>query len=103
MRTNYCGLINKKYLGTKVNVVGWVHRRRDHGGVIFIDMRDREGILQVVVDPDSAEAFDVAEHVRNEFVIQVTGLVRDRPDGTVNDSLISGQVEVLVEKIIIDQ
>ncbi|MAW33640.1 MAG: aspartate--tRNA ligase [Proteobacteria bacterium] len=101
MRTNYCGLVNKKYLGSKVNVVGWVHRRRDHGGVIFIDIRDREGILQVVVDPDSAEAFDVAEQVRNEFVIQVTGLVRDRPDGTVNDSLISGQVEVLVEKIII--
>ena len=101
MRTNYCGLVNKKYLGTKVNVVGWVHRRRDHGGVIFIDMRDREGILQVVVDPDSAEAFDVAEQVRNEFIIHVTGLVRDRPDGTVNDSLTSGQVEVLVEKIII--
>ncbi|TAK92625.1 MAG: aspartate--tRNA ligase [Burkholderiaceae bacterium] len=95
MRSNYCGLINSDFLGQTVTLCGWAHRRRDHGGVIFIDMRDREGLLQVVCDPDRAETFKVAEGVRNEFCIQVTGLVRKRPEGTINSNLVSGEVEVL--------
>ncbi len=101
MRTNYCGLIDEKYLGQTIEVVGWVHRRRDHGGVIFIDLRDREGILQTVIDPDTPEAFSVADTARNEFVIHIFGLVRNRPDGTANDSLVSGAVEVLVHRMTI--
>ena len=101
MRTNYCGLIDEKYLGQTIEVVGWVHRRRDHGGVIFIDLRDREGILQTVIDPDTPEAFSVADTARNEFVIHIVGLVRNRPDGTTNDSLVSGAVEVLVHRMAI--
>ncbi len=99
MRTNYCGLIDDKHLDQTIEVVGWVHRRRDHGGVIFIDLRDREGILQTVIDPDTPEAFKVADTVRNEFVIHIVGLVRNRPEGTVNDSLVSGSVEVLVARM----
>ena len=99
LRTNYCGLINDKNMGQKVQVAGWVHRRRDHGGVIFIDLRDREGVLQIVVDPDTPEAFAIADAVRNEFVIEIVGLVRDRPSGAINENLVSGSVEVLVEKI----
>ena len=95
MRTNYCGLIDRKYLGQTVTLCGWVHRRRDHGGVIFIDLRDREGLVQIVCDPDRAETFDVANSLRNEFVVRVEGKVRERPAGTVNSNLVSGEIEVL--------
>lgn len=95
MRTNYCGLIDRKYLGQTVSLCGWVHRRRDHGGVIFIDLRDREGLVQVVCDPDRAETFQVANSLRNEFVVRIEGKVRERPAGTVNSNLVSGEIEVL--------
>ncbi|MDP3809883.1 MAG: aspartate--tRNA ligase [Hydrogenophaga sp.] len=95
MRTHYCGLVTEAQLGETVKLCGWVNRRRDHGGVIFIDLRDREGYVQVVCDPDRAEMFKTAEDVRNEFCVQVTGLVRARPAGTTNDKLKSGQIEVL--------
>ena len=99
MRTDYCGLIDTKYLDQTVTLYGWVHRRRDHGGVIFIDLRDREGVVQVVSDPDDAASFEVAEKIRNEFVLEVTGVVRHRPTGTVNTNLVSGEIEVLVKSI----
>jgi len=95
MRTTYCGLVSEALLGQTVTLMGWAHRRRDHGGVIFIDLRDREGLVQVVCDPDRAETFKVAEEVRNEFCLKVTGLVRARPSGTDNTNLTSGKVEVL--------
>ncbi|MFC0350203.1 aspartate--tRNA ligase [Undibacterium danionis] len=95
MRTNYCGLTTEAYLGQTVSLCGWVHRRRDHGGVIFIDLRDREGLVQVVCDPDRAEVFKNAETVRNEFCLRITGIVRNRPDGTINNNLKSGKIEVL--------
>ena len=98
-RTDYCGLIDRRYLGQTVSVCGWVHRRRDHGGVIFIDLRDREGLVQVVSDPDRQETFAVADRVRNEFVLRVTGVVRRRPEGTVNTSLKSGEIEVLAHEL----
>lgn len=99
MRTNYSGLINVQYLNQTVTLYGWVHRRRDHGGVIFIDLRDREGLVQVVCDPDNEPAFDIAEKIRNEFVLKVIGKVRYRPNGTANPNLVSGEVEVLVHSI----
>ena len=99
MRSEYCGLISRKHLQQTVTVYGWVHRRRDHGGVIFIDLRDREGLLQVVCDPDNPATFQTAEHLRNEFVLKVTGKVRERPQGTVNPNLVSGEVEVLAGEI----
>ncbi len=99
MRTDYCGLISKKYLGQTVTLFGWAHRRRDHGGVIFIDLRDREGLVQVVIDPDTAEAFASAEKVRNEFVLKIVGKVRERPAGTSNSNLISGEIEVLAKEV----
>jgi len=95
MRTHYCGNVNEPLIGQSVTVAGWVHRRRDHGGVIFVDLRDREGLLQVVFDPDRAEVFATAERLRNEFVVKVTGTVRVRPEGTVNANLASGKVELL--------
>ncbi|TMH37107.1 MAG: aspartate--tRNA ligase, partial [Betaproteobacteria bacterium] len=98
-RTYYCGRIDRKHLGETVTVCGWVHRRRDHGGVIFIDLRDREGLIQVVCDPDRPVTFAVAEKLRNEFVISATGRVRPRPEGTVNPNLSSGEVEVLAHEI----
>src|SRR5690348_3084760 len=98
-RTDYCGRIDRRYLGQSVTVMGWVHRRRDHGGVIFIDLRDREGIVQVVCDPDRAQTFAIAEKLRNEFCIAVTGRVRPRPDGTVNPNLRSGEIEILAKSI----
>ncbi|MCE3000496.1 MAG: aspartate--tRNA ligase [Betaproteobacteria bacterium] len=94
-RSNYCGLIDRKYLGQTVTLYGWVHRRRDHGGVIFIDLRDREGLVQIVCDPDRAETFSTADSLRNEFVVRVEGRVRERPAGTVNANLVSGEIEVL--------
>jgi len=95
MRSNYCGLIDRTLLGQTVTLFGWVHRRRDHGGVIFIDLRDREGLVQIVCDPDRAETFATADSLRNEFVVRVEGKVRERPAGTVNPSLVSGEIEVL--------
>ena len=99
MRTHYCGLVTEAQLGETVKLCGWVNRRRDHGGVIFIDLRDREGYVQVVCDPDRAEMFQTAEDVRNEFCVQVTGLVRARPAGTTNDKLKSGQIELLCHEL----
>ncbi|WOI46099.1 aspartate--tRNA ligase [Acidovorax sp. BLS4] len=99
MRSHYCGLVTEALLGQTVTLAGWVNRRRDHGGVIFIDLRDREGYVQVVCDPDRAEMFKTAEGVRNEFCVQVKGLVRARPEGTTNDSLKSGKIEVLCHEL----
>lgn len=101
MRTDYCGSINTRYLDKTITLYGWVHRRRDHGGVIFIDLRDREGIVQIVCDPDNAQAFAIAEKIRNEFVLEITGTVRHRPEGTVNPSIFTGEIEVLVSTIAI--
>jgi aspartyl-tRNA synthetase len=99
MRTHYCGFVDEKLTGQEVTVAGWVHRRRDHGGVIFVDMRDREGLLQVVFDPDAADVFKDAERLRSEFVIRVKGLVRARPGSTANANLRSGKVELLAREI----
>jgi aspartyl-tRNA synthetase len=99
MRTHYCGQVDEKLIGQTVEVAGWVHRRRDHGGIIFVDLRDREGLLQVVFDPDAAEVFREAERLRNEFVIRVKGRVRERPAGTVNANLASGRVELLAGEL----
>src|SRR3954465_1413560 len=99
MRTEYCGNIDTRFLGQTVTLFGWAHRRRDHGGVIFIDLRDREGVVQVVCDPDRADTFAIAEKLRNEFCIAVTGRVRPRPEGTVNPNLASGEVEILARSI----
>jgi aspartyl-tRNA synthetase len=99
MRTQYCGLVSAAYLDQIVTLCGWVHRRRDHGGVIFIDLRDREGLVQVVCDPDRADMFQVAESVRNEFVLKITGKVRRRPAGTENTGLVSGEIEILCHEI----
>ncbi|BBL23302.1 MULTISPECIES: aspartate--tRNA ligase [Comamonas] len=99
MRSEYCGLVTEALMGQTVTLCGWVNRRRDHGGVIFIDLRDREGYVQVVCDPDRAEMFKTAEGVRNEFCVQVKGLVRARPAGTTNDKLKSGQIEVLCHEL----
>ncbi len=99
MRTQYCGLVTEALLGQTVSLCGWVHRRRDHGGVIFIDLRDREGLVQVVCDPDRAETFGIAEGVRNEYCVRVTGLVRARPAGTENSGLNSGKIEVLCHEL----
>jgi len=101
MRSHYCGLVTETLVGQTVSLCGWVNRRRDHGGVIFIDLRDREGYVQVVCDPDRPEMFQVAENVRNEFCIQVKGLVRARPDGTTNEGLKSGKIEVLCHELIV--
>ncbi|MFM7484141.1 MAG: aspartate--tRNA ligase [Burkholderiaceae bacterium] len=99
MRTHYCGLTSEAQLGQTVSLCGWVHRRRDHGGVIFIDLRDREGLVQVVCDPDRADMFSAAEAVRNEFCLRITGLVRARPAGTENAGLTSGKIEVLCHEL----
>jgi aspartyl-tRNA synthetase len=95
MRTHYCGQVNEQLVGQSVSVAGWVHRRRDHGGVIFVDLRDREGLVQIVFDPARAEVFAIAEKLRSEFVVRVTGVVRERPPGTINPGLASGRVELL--------
>lgn len=99
MRSHYCGAINSALIGETVNLCGWVHRRRDHGGVIFVDLRDREGLCQVVFDPDRADMFELAESLRNEFVVRVTGVVRARPEGTVNPDLPSGEIEMLAHQL----
>ncbi len=100
-RTNYCGLITEQYANQSVIVKGWAHRRRDHGGVIFIDLRDREGMLQVVCNPDTADVFATAEKVRNEFCLEITGNVRLRPDGARNPDLKSGQVELVATSLTV--
>ncbi|HXZ59817.1 MAG TPA: aspartate--tRNA ligase [Steroidobacteraceae bacterium] len=99
MRSHYCGQVNEQLLGREVTVAGWVHRRRDHGGVIFVDLRDREGLLQIVFNPDAAQVFAEAERLRNEYVVSVTGVVRERPAGTVNANLASGKVELIARRI----
>jgi aspartyl-tRNA synthetase len=99
MRTCYTGQVCRDHLGQTVTLFGWVHRRRDHGGVIFIDMRDRAGLAQIVFDPDNAPAFSIAERLRNEFCIRVTGLVRERPTGTSNSDLASGEIEILCREV----
>jgi aspartyl-tRNA synthetase len=101
MRTEYCGLVDERFIGQPVELYGWVHRRRDHGGVIFIDLRDREGLIQVVCDPDRPQVFATAEGIRNEYCIRVDGGVRRRPEGTANATLTSGQVEVLCERLTV--
>jgi aspartyl-tRNA synthetase len=100
-RTDYCGRIDRRHLDQTVTLMGWVHRRRDHGGVIFIDLRDREGLVQVVCDPDRAATFATAETLRNEYCVAVTGRVRPRPAGTVNTNLVSGEIEVLAHEIVV--
>jgi aspartyl-tRNA synthetase len=99
MRSHYCGQVDETLIGQEVEVCGWVHRRRDHGGVIFVDLRDREGLLQVVFDPDRAEIFAEAERIRGEYVLKVKGLVRNRPEGQVNPTMRTGQVEVLAHEL----
>ncbi len=101
IRSHYCGLVTDALLGETVTLSGWVNRRRDHGGVIFIDLRDREGYVQVVCDPDRADMFKTAEVVRNEFCVQIKGLVRARPEGTVNDGLKSGKIEILCHELTV--
>ena len=99
MRTHYCGQVNAAHLGHTVTLCGWAHRRRDHGGVIFVDLRDREGLVQIVCDPDRAQTFAIAERIRNEYCLRVVGVVRRRPEGTTNPNLASGEVEVLAHDI----
>ncbi len=101
MRTHYCGDLNATLIGDTVTVCGWVHRRRDHGGVIFLDLRDRHGVLQVVVDPDTVEAFATADRARSEWVMQITGLVRARPEGTVNADMATGEIELLGREVAV--
>ena len=99
MRSHYCGQVDESLIGEEISVCGWVHRRRDHGGVIFIDLRDREGLLQVVFDPDRPEIFAEAERIRSEYVLAVKGVVRQRPEGTINPNMATGQVEVLAHEL----
>jgi len=101
MRSLYCGELNESRLDQQVTVCGWVHRRRDHGGVIFVDLRDHQGLVQVVFDPDTPDIFSTAERIRNEFVLQVTGRVRNRPEGTINEDLPTGHVEILGLELIV--
>lgn len=101
MRSHYCGELNESRVDQDVMLCGWVHRRRDHGGVIFLDLRDREGIAQVVYDPDTEESFAIAEGVRNEYVIQVKGRVRLRPEGTINEEMPTGRIEVLGKELVV--
>ncbi len=101
MRTEYCGLLTEAWLGKTVSLCGWVQRRRDHGGVIFIDLRDREGLVQVVCDPDSSAMFEIAESIRNEYCVQVHGAVRARPEGAENTDLISGKIEVVCQQLTV--
>ena len=99
MRTHYCGAVNRAHLDQTVTITGWAHRRRDHGGVIFIDLRDREGMVQVVCNPEQADTFKIAEEIRSEYVLKITGLVRARPEGTVNTNLATGEIEIVATDI----
>ena len=99
MRSHYCGQVNEQLVGQSVTVAGWVHRRRDHGGVIFVDLRDREGLVQIVFHPDARAVFETAERLRHEFVVRVQGRVRERPAGTVNANLASGRIEIVAAEL----
>ena len=99
MRSHYCGQLNETLVDEEVALCGWVHRRRDHGGVIFLDLRDRDGIAQVVVDPDTPEAFANADRARNEFVLRIRGRIRLRPEGTQNAHMPTGMIEVLAKEV----
>ena len=99
MRTHYCGELNRNHIDQQVTLCGWAHRRRDHGGVIFIDLRDNKGLAQIVIDPDTAEAFKIAESIRNEYVLKITCKVRMRPEGTINKNLPTGEVEMLASEV----
>ena len=99
MRTHYCGAITDTLVGDTVTICGWVDRRRDHGGVIFLDMRDRDGIVQVVFDPDTEESFALADRVRSEYVLQITGRVRDRDAATINPNMATGRIEILGKEL----
>ena len=99
MRTHYCGSLTESQLEQTVTICGWVHRRRDHGGVIFLDMRDRDGLVQVVIDPDTPEAFATADRARSEYVLKITGRIRKRYAGTENANMTSGQIELLAKEI----
>ncbi|WP_067868254.1 aspartate--tRNA ligase [Neptuniibacter marinus] len=101
MRSHYCGDLRKEHIGEDITLAGWVHRRRDHGGVIFLDVRDREGITQVVFDPDREESFTLADSCRNEFVIEIKGTVRARPEGTTNADMPTGEIEVLGKELVL--
>ena len=101
MRSHYCGQIDRSLIGEELTVAGWLHRRRDHGGVIFVDLRDREGLVQVVFDPDDPEMFAQAERLRGEYVLAVQGTLRARPEGTVNRELPTGEVELLAKKLTV--
>ncbi|MDH5516718.1 MAG: aspartate--tRNA ligase [Gammaproteobacteria bacterium] len=101
MRSHYCGVVDETLLDQEVTLCGWANRRRDHGGVIFVDLRDREGLVQIVFDPESPEMFTQAERIRNEYVLQVTGKVRARPEGTVNNDLRTGKIEVYITKLVV--
>ncbi|MEE8544152.1 MAG: aspartate--tRNA ligase [Gammaproteobacteria bacterium] len=101
MRSHYCGQLNRSQIGEEITVAGWVHRRRDHGGVIFVDLRDREGLLQVVFDPDTPEMFAEAERLRGEYVLSVHGRLRERPEGTINSELPTGEVELLATELTV--
>ena len=99
MRSDYCGEINDKFIGKEVKVCGWVHRRRDHGGLIFLDLRDVSGIVQLVINPEIGESFKKAEQVRSEFVLQAVGKVNDRPDDAENHALTTGSIEIIVDEL----
>lgn len=101
MRSHYCGELRSSHLDMQVTLCGWVHRRRDHGGVIFIDLRDRAGIVQIVFDPESQENFALAEQLRNEFVISISGIVKSRPEGTVNSVMPTGEIEIIVNELVV--
>ncbi|MGB0205968.1 MAG: aspartate--tRNA ligase [Neptuniibacter sp.] len=101
MRSHYCGDLRKEHIGEDITLCGWVHRRRDHGGVIFLDVRDREGLAQVVFDPDREESFALADSCRNEFVVEIKGTVRGRPEGTINPEMPTGEIEVLGKELVI--
>lgn len=101
MRSHYCGVVDESLLDQEVTLCGWANRRRDHGGVIFVDLRDREGLVQIVFDPESPEMFAQAERIRNEYVLQVTGTVRARPEGTINEDLRTGKIEVYITKLVV--
>ena len=101
MRSHYCGDLREEHIGQEITLTGWVHRRRDHGGVIFLDLRDREGLTQVVFDPDREQSFALADSCRNEYVVEVSGLVRARPEGTTNADMPTGAIEVLGKELVI--
>ena len=101
MRSHLCGVLRSEHIDQTVTLCGWVDRRRDHGGVIFLDVRDRAGIVQVVFDPDTVEAFALADRVRSEYVLKITGRVRARTDATINPNMATGQIEVLGKELVI--